>query len=90
MEVEQVAAALRAAAAGSGEIAVIAGAPGIGKSSLAPTIEPLTPRARERTFADAAGLARPLLEEVPDRAAGAERVASRRTRSRHAPPAPMR
>ena len=34
---------------------------------LAPCIEPLTERERERVFAGAAGLARPLFEEVPDR-----------------------
>lgn len=112
-ELEQIGDALRSAAAGSGRIVVIEGAPGIGKSSLldeaaelaeaepmtvlrarggvmerefalgvviqllAPSVEPLTERERERVFAGAAGLARPLFEEVPDRAAGDDRLFAR-------------
>ena len=44
---------------------------------LAPIIEPLTGRERERAFAGAAGLARPLFEEVPDRAAADDRLFAR-------------
>jgi DNA-binding CsgD family transcriptional regulator len=44
---------------------------------LAPAIEPLTTRERERVFAGAAGLARPLFEEVPDRAAADDRLFAR-------------
>jgi DNA-binding CsgD family transcriptional regulator len=44
---------------------------------LAPRIEPLTDRERGRTFAGAAGLARPLFEEVPDRAAADDRLFAR-------------
>ena len=44
---------------------------------LAPIIEPLTDRERERAFAGAAGLARPLFEEVPDRAAADDRLFAR-------------
>lgn len=44
---------------------------------LAPRIEPLTERERERVFAGAAGLARPLFEEVPDRAAAEDRLFAR-------------
>ena len=44
---------------------------------LAPCIEPLTERERERVFAGAAGLARPLFEEVPDRAAAEDRLFAR-------------
>ena len=44
---------------------------------LAPSIEPLTGRERERAFAGAAGLARPLFEEVPDRAAADDRLFAR-------------
>ncbi len=44
---------------------------------LAPSIEPLTDRERERVFAGAAGLARPLFEEVPDRAAADDRLFAR-------------
>ena len=112
-ELEQIGDALRTAAAGSGRILVIEGAPGIGKSSLldgaaeladaermtvlrarggvmerefalgvviqllAPSIEPLTGGERERVFAGAAGLARPLFEEVPDRAAADDRLFAR-------------
>ena len=112
-ELEQIGDALRTAAAGSGRIVLIEGAPGIGKSSLldeaaelteaarmtvlrarggvmerefalgvviqllAPSIEPLTERERERVFAGAAGLARPLFEEVPDRAAADDRLFAR-------------
>jgi DNA-binding CsgD family transcriptional regulator len=112
-ELEQIGAALRIAAAGSGAIVAIEGAAGIGKSSLlgaaaevaeaegmvvlrarcglmerefalgvviqllAPMIEPLTDRERERAFAGAAGLARPLFEEVPDRAAADDRLFAR-------------
>ena len=43
---------------------------------LAPAIEPL-PSERARAFAGAAGLARPLFEEVPDRAAGDDRLFAR-------------
>ena len=39
-------------------------------SSWRRCIEPLTDRERDRAFAGAAGLARPLFEEVPDRATG--------------------
>ena len=112
-ELEQIGDALRTAAAGSGRILVIEGAPGIGKSSLldesaelaeaermtvlrarggvmerefalgvviqllAPSIEPLTGGERDRVFAGAAGLARPLFEEVPDRAAADDRLFAR-------------
>ena len=112
-ELEQIGDALRTAAAGSGRIVVIEGAPGIGKSSLldeavelaeaermailrarggvmerefalgvvtqllAPSIERLTELERERVFAGAAGLARPLFEEVPDRAAADDRLFAR-------------
>jgi hypothetical protein len=44
---------------------------------LAPSIEPLTERERERAFAGAAGLARPLFEEVPDRVAADDRLFAR-------------
>ena len=44
---------------------------------LAPSIEPLTEGERERVFAGAAGLARPLFEEVPDRAAADDRLFAR-------------
>ena len=44
---------------------------------LAPTIEPLAARERELAFAGAAGLARPLFEEVPDRAAADDRLFAR-------------
>ena len=44
---------------------------------LAPCIEPLTERERERVFAGAAGLARPLFEEVPDPAAAEDRLFAR-------------
>ena len=44
---------------------------------LAPSIEPLTARERERAFAGAAGLARPLFEDVPDRAAADDRLFAR-------------
>jgi AAA ATPase domain len=112
-DLEQIGAALRNAAVGSGGIVPIAGAPGIGKTSLleaaaevaeaegmavlrargavlerefalgvviqllAPSIEGLTDRERERAFAGAAGLARPLFEEVPDRAAADDRLFAR-------------
>ena len=112
-ELEQIRSPLRSAAAGSGGMVVIEGAPGIGKTSLlgkaaelaeaggmavlrarggvmesefalgvviqllAPSIEPLTERERERVFAGAAGLARPLFEEVPDRAAADDRLFAR-------------
>ena len=112
-ELAQIGGALRIAAAGSGGIALIEGAPGIGKSSLlgaaaelaeaeqmmvlrarggvlerefalgvviqllGPSIEPLTDRERDRVFAGAARLARPLFEEVPDRAAADDRLFAR-------------
>ena len=44
---------------------------------LAPAIEPLTDVERDRAFAGAAGLARPLFEEVPDRAAAEDRLFAR-------------
>jgi DNA-binding CsgD family transcriptional regulator len=44
---------------------------------FAPSIETLTDRERERAFAGAAGLARPLFEEVPDRATGEDRLFAR-------------
>ncbi len=44
---------------------------------LAPSIEPLSVRERELAFAGAAGLARPLFEEVPDRAAADDRLFAR-------------
>ena len=44
---------------------------------LAPCIEPLAGRDRERVFAGAAGLARPLFEQVPDRAAADDRLFAR-------------
>ena len=44
---------------------------------LAPSIEPLGPAVREQLFAGAAGLARPLFEDVPDRAPSDERLFAR-------------
>ena len=44
---------------------------------LAPSIEPLDAGARDRLFAGAAGLARPLFEDVPDRVASDDRVFAR-------------
>jgi DNA-binding CsgD family transcriptional regulator len=44
---------------------------------LAPCIEPLAGQDRERAFAGAAGLARPLFEHVPDRAAPDDRLFAR-------------
>jgi DNA-binding CsgD family transcriptional regulator len=44
---------------------------------LAPSIEPLGEREREWAFAGAAGLARPLFEDVPDRAAADDRLFAR-------------
>jgi DNA-binding CsgD family transcriptional regulator len=44
---------------------------------LAPSIEPLGPTVREQLFAGAAGLARPLFEDVPDRAPSDERLFAR-------------
>ena len=44
---------------------------------LAPSIEPLPPPVREQLFAGAAGLARPLFEAVPDRAAADDRLFAR-------------
>ena len=44
---------------------------------LAPSIEPLAARERELLFAGAAGLARPLFEAVPDRAAADDRLFAR-------------
>jgi DNA-binding CsgD family transcriptional regulator len=44
---------------------------------LAPVIEPLDDAERDRAFAGAAGLARPLFEEVPDRAAADDRLFAR-------------
>ncbi|HYH89021.1 MAG TPA: AAA family ATPase [Solirubrobacteraceae bacterium] len=44
---------------------------------LAPSIEPLAARERELVFAGAAGLARPLFEAVPDRAAADDRLFAR-------------
>ena len=44
---------------------------------LAPSIEPLTEHERDRAFAGAAGLARPLFEPVPDRAAADDRLFAR-------------
>ncbi len=44
---------------------------------LGPSIEPLTEPERDRVFAGAAGLARPLFEEVPDRAAAEDRLFAR-------------
>ena len=44
---------------------------------LAPWIEPLGEREREWAFAGAAGLARPLFEEVPERAAADDRLFAR-------------
>jgi DNA-binding CsgD family transcriptional regulator len=44
---------------------------------LAPSIEPLTDRERDVIFTGAAGLARPLFEEVPDRAAAEDRLFAR-------------
>jgi DNA-binding CsgD family transcriptional regulator len=112
-ELEQIGAALRSAATGSGGVVIVQGAPGIGKTSLlaeaadlaegkgmavlrarggvmerefalgvpvqllAPSIERLTDQRRERAFAGAAGLARPLFEDVPDRAAADGRLFAR-------------
>jgi DNA-binding CsgD family transcriptional regulator len=50
---------------------------GVAIQLLAPIIEPLTERERERLFVGAAGLARPLFEEVPDRAAADDRLFAR-------------
>jgi DNA-binding CsgD family transcriptional regulator len=50
---------------------------GVAIQLLAPAIEPMTKRQRERTFAGAAGLARPLFEEVPDPAAADGRLFAR-------------
>ena len=50
---------------------------GVVTQLLAPSIEPLADRERERVFAGAAGLARPLFEEVPDRAAADDRLFAR-------------
>ena len=44
---------------------------------LAACIEPMADRDRERAFAGAAGLARPLFEQVPDRAAADDRLFAR-------------
>ena len=44
---------------------------------LAPSVEPLAAREREQLFAGAAGLARPLFEDVPDRAAADDRLFAR-------------
>jgi predicted ATPase len=44
---------------------------------LAPSLESLTGRQRDRVFAGAAGLARPLFEQVPDRAAADDRLFAR-------------
>ena len=44
---------------------------------LAPVVEALTGRERDRAFAGAAGLARPLFEDVPDRAAADGRLFAR-------------
>jgi DNA-binding CsgD family transcriptional regulator len=44
---------------------------------LAPIVELLADRERDRAFAGAAGLARPLFEDVPDRAAGDDLVFAR-------------
>ena len=44
---------------------------------LAPSVEPLNDRERDRAFAGAAGLARPLFEQVPDRAAADDRLFAR-------------
>ena len=44
---------------------------------LAPSVEPLAGPERERLFTGAAGLARPLFEEVPDRAAADDRLFAR-------------
>jgi DNA-binding CsgD family transcriptional regulator len=44
---------------------------------LAPSIERLTDLERDRAFAGAAGLARPLFEQVPDRAAADDRLFAR-------------
>ena len=50
---------------------------GVAIQLLAPVIDPLTGRERERAFAGAAGLARPLFEDVPDRAAADGRLFAR-------------
>src|SRR5215207_7624289 len=44
---------------------------------LAPSLEALAAPAREQLFAGAAGLARPLFEDVPDRAASEDRLFAR-------------
>ena len=44
---------------------------------LAPSVEPLAAAEREQLFTGAAGLARPLFEEVPDRAAADDRLFAR-------------
>ena len=50
---------------------------GVAIQVLAPTVEALTAGERDRAFAGAAGLARPLFEEVPDRAAADDRLFAR-------------
>jgi DNA-binding CsgD family transcriptional regulator len=77
------AAAGRAAVAGTGVLRARGGALerefalGVVIQLLAPSIEPLTDRERERAFAGAAGLARPLFEDVADRAAADDRLFAR-------------
>jgi len=50
---------------------------GVAIQLLAPAVEPLSGRRRERAFVGAAGLARPLFEEVHDRAAADDRLFAR-------------
>ncbi len=50
---------------------------GVAIQLLSPAVEPLNGHRRDRVFAGAAGLARPLFEEVPDRAAADDRLFAR-------------
>src|SRR5687767_13909743 len=76
-ELDQLGAALRAAVAGVGGMVEHEFALGIVIQLLAPCVEPLAANEREQAFAGAAGLARPLFEHVPDRAAADDRLFAR-------------
>src|SRR5687767_6762743 len=76
-ELDQLGAALRAAVAGVGGMVEHEFALGIVIQLLAPCVEPLAANEREQAFAGAAGLARPLFEDVPDRAAADGRLFAR-------------